>query len=373
MRPPGPGSVTAAAPPAASRPPEADIRRAAVTVVTVASLALGVTAGGWAWTVDRRAEDEALRAAADERVAAAALAVDADRSAAAVGAAVLGTAGAASVRTGSRAALDAAVAQAGGTLASSAVRVDDDAVRQALAAVLGAAEQEAATASAVRLRALAAEVAGAERAVVDAVAAHDAAQAAQAAQAAERAAAERAAAAASRPRATSPGAPAAPAPADRSCATTYSGPAFYTSPPTDGGDGSNGRLPASALTAVSWTRDSRGTPFYLRSDAAAALERLNAAFRAALGHDLALDLTYRDLDTQVAMRAALGSVAAVPGTSSHGTGLAIDVPELPCTYGWDTAARAWLVANGPAYGWVSPAWARQGGSNPEYWHYEYRG
>ncbi|MFC8191057.1 D-alanyl-D-alanine carboxypeptidase family protein [Cellulomonas sp. NPDC057328] len=326
-----------------------------------------MTAGGWAWTVDRRAEDEALRAAADERVAAAALAVDADRSAAAVGAAVLGTAGAASVRTGSRAALDAAVAQAGGTLASSAERVGDDAVRQALAAVLGAAEQEAGTASAVRLRALAAEVAGAERVVVDAVAAHEAAQAA------ERAAAERAAAAASRPRTTSPGAPAAPAPADRSCATTYSGPAFYTSPPTDGGDGSNGRLPASALSAVSWTRDSRGTPFYLRSDAAAALERLNVAFRAALGHDLALDLTYRDLDTQVAMRAALGSVAAVPGTSSHGTGLAIDVPELPCTYGWDSAASAWLVANGPTYGWVSPAWARQGGSNPEYWHYEYRG
>ena len=124
---------------------------------------------------------------------------------------------------------------------------------------------------------------------------------------------------------------------------------------------------------MSWTVDSRGTPFYLRSDAAAALERLNAAFRAALGHDLALDLTYRDLDTQVAMRAALGTVAAVPGTSSHGTGLAVDVPELPCDYGWDSAARAWLVAHGPAYGWVSPAWARQGGSNPEYWHYEYRG
>ncbi|WP_196250736.1 D-alanyl-D-alanine carboxypeptidase family protein [Cellulomonas sp. JZ18] len=124
---------------------------------------------------------------------------------------------------------------------------------------------------------------------------------------------------------------------------------------------------------MSWTRDSRGTPFYLRHDAAAALERLNAAFRADLGHDLALDLTYRDYDTQVAMRAALGSVAATPGTSSHGTGLAIDVPELPCEYGWGTAARAWLVEHGPSYGWVSPSWARQDGSNPEYWHYEYRG
>ena len=57
------------------------------------------------------------------------------------------------------------------------------------------------------------------------------------------------------------------------------------------------------------------------------------------------------------MRAALGSVAAEPGTSSHGTGLALDVPELPCEYGWDTPQRDWLVANGPAYGWVSPSWA----------------
>ncbi|QCB95456.1 peptidase M15 [Cellulomonas shaoxiangyii] len=340
------------------------MRRVAVSVLTAASLALGAAAGGWAWTAERRGDEAALRDAAESRVAAVALAVDADRSAAAAGTALLGTAGAAAVQAGPRAALDAAVAQAHGTLGSSAERVDDEAVREALAGVLGTAEGEADGASAVRLRALAADVAVAERAVAEAVAAREAAQAAARAQAA-----------AARPRTPAPGAPApaaAPA-ADRSCVTTYSGPAFWTSVPTEGGDGSNGRLPPSALSAVSWTRDSQGTPFYLRQDATAALERLNAAFRAALGHDLALDLTYRDYDTQVEMRAALGAVAAVPGTSSHGTGLAIDVPELPCAYGWDSAARAWLVANGPSYGWVSPTWARQGGSNPEYWHYEYRG
>lgn len=287
-----------------------------------------------------------------------------DRAAAAAAQAALTAVGTSAVLTGPRAALDGALTQARATLAESAERVADDAVRQALAATLEAAEAEAAATSAVRLRALAADVAAAEHGVREAVAARDAAEAE-----ARRAAAAAAAAAAPRRPSTS-----APAPsADRSCATTYSGPAFYTSPPTEGGDGSNGRLPASALTAVSWTRDSRGTPFYLRHDAAAALERLNAAFRAALGHDLALDLTYRDYDTQVAMRAALGSVAATPGTSSHGTGLAVDVPELPCEYGWDSAARAWLVEHGPSYGWVSPAWARQDGSNPEYWHYEYRG
>ena len=158
-----------------------------------------------------------------------------------------------------------------------------------------------------------------------------------------------------------------------SCVSTYTGPPFYTSAPTADGDGSNGHLPASAMTALSWSVDDLGTPFYLRSAAAAALERLNKAFTAALGHPLDLDLTYRDYATQVAVRAALGTVAAPPGTSAHGTGLAIDVPEWPCSYGWDTAARAWLLQHGPAVGWVQPAWARASGSNPEYWHYEYRG
>ncbi|WP_186814909.1 M15 family metallopeptidase, partial [Cellulomonas terrae] len=157
------------------------------------------------------------------------------------------------------------------------------------------------------------------------------------------------------------------------CDTTYTGPPFYTSPATAGGDGSNGKLPPESLSAISWDVDPRGTPYYLTNAAAGALERLNTAFRAQFGHDLDLDLTYRDYDTQVAMRAALGSVAAKPGTSSHGTGLALDVPELPCEYGWDTPQRDWLVANGPAYGWVSPSWAGRNGSNPEYWHFEFRG
>jgi hypothetical protein len=158
-----------------------------------------------------------------------------------------------------------------------------------------------------------------------------------------------------------------------SCGTTYTGPPFYTSPATAGGDGSNGKLPPEALTAISWDVDPHGTPYYLKTAAAAALERLNAAFRSAFGHNLDLDLTYRDYDTQVAMRAALGTVAATPGTSTHGTGLALDVPELPCEYGWDSPQRSWLISNGPAYGWVSPSWAGRNGSNPEYWHFEYRG
>lgn len=164
-----------------------------------------------------------------------------------------------------------------------------------------------------------------------------------------------------------------PTPTRDKCETTYDGPPFYTSPPTAGGDGSNGDIPASLMTAVPWAVDSHGTGFWLLTKAERALVRLDAAFRARFGHHLDIDLAYRDLATQKAMYQALGpSVAAKPGTSKHGTGLAIDVPEWPCQYGWGTTQRAWLVNHGPSYGWYSP-WGMTRSTDAEYWHFEYRG
>jgi LAS superfamily LD-carboxypeptidase LdcB len=127
------------------------------------------------------------------------------------------------------------------------------------------------------------------------------------------------------------------------------------------------------MTAVPWAVDSHGTGFWLLTNAERALVRLDAAFRKRFGHHLDIDLAYRDLATQKAMYKALGpSVAARPGTSKHGTGLAIDVPEWPCEYGWGTTQRAWLVKNGPAYGWSSP-WGMTKSADAEYWHFEYVG
>ncbi|WP_263731285.1 M15 family metallopeptidase [Cellulomonas sp. SG140] len=262
----------------------------------------------------------------------------------------------------SRAQLEQVVAAARAVLDGSAGHVADDAVRTALAAALSEADQ-----------ALAGTVAPARAATLGAsvsTAAAQVAQAQQAWQAAQTAAAQAAAQAAVRARAA-----ASPTPTSSvdPCRTTYTGPPFWTSVPTATGDGSNGNLPASSMTALSWTTDSHGTRFYLLTPAAQALEKLNVAFRAAFGHNLDIDLAYRDYATQVAMRAALGTVAAVPGTSPHGYGKAIDVPELPCEYGWSSVQRAWLLAHGPSFGWVQPAWALQNGSGPEYWHYEYTG
>ena len=266
----------------------------------------------------------------------------------------------------------AAIAGAQTVLDGSIDRVADDSVRAALAAAIATANATL-EAPLAELQAAASSLAVAQLAVSDAQAAWDTEQARLAAEAAAEKAAEDAAASTPAPRASAAPAP-APAPAAPQCVndSTYVGPPFYTSAPGADGDGSNGNVPASQMTQLAWGHDSVGTPQYLRTPAARALDRLNAAYRARFGSDLNIDLTYRSYDGQVAMRNALGSIAAVPGTSTHGTGNALDVPEWSC-YAFGSVRRDWLVANGPAYGWVSPSWARQGSSNPEYWHYEYTG
>lgn len=160
-------------------------------------------------------------------------------------------------------------------------------------------------------------------------------------------------------------APAAPA-------STPAVPVWVTSIPTADGDGSNGHMPASAMCLIPWGTDQIGSPQHLRCDAADALTRLNDAFRVQFGEPIAMDLTYRSYQEQVAIRAYYGALAARPGTSNHGLGLALDVQEWPDVYGFATAQYAWLLANGPTFGWVAPASVRQDAAYPEYWHFEYR-
>lgn len=347
---------------AASSPARRRLRTLVVTV-TVAACALAGAGGAWAWRAheaeqEQQARDEAAEQAAEqlaaERAAAVAAARETDVRLWKAEVSRASRAAAAAEQADERETLTLAVGQARSTLEAATDEVDDASVTTALAEAIEHAEALAAkeTITPAELREGRAALVAAATAAADA---HTAWLEARAREAQEEA----------RDGGGGGG--------GGDCRTTYGGPPFYTSPPTEGGDGSNGRLPESALTPTSWGRDSQGTRYYLRTDATAALERLNQAFRAEFGHDLDLDLTYRDYETQVAMREALGPIAAVPGTSRHGTGLALDVPELPCEYGWDTDQREWLVEHGPAYGWVSPRWARENGSNPEYWHYEFTG
>lgn len=123
---------------------------------------------------------------------------------------------------------------------------------------------------------------------------------------------------------------------------------------------SNGFLPPEALCPLD------GNPGHsLRADAAAAFNRMHAARRQCVND------SYRSYAAQVDVYRRKPSLAAVPGTSNHGWGLAIDMCGGVQSFG--TAEYRWMAQNGPAFGWVNPNWARPGGGREEPWHWEYAG
>ncbi|GHH65766.1 M15 family metallopeptidase [Promicromonospora soli] len=126
----------------------------------------------------------------------------------------------------------------------------------------------------------------------------------------------------------------------------------------------NGLIPLELLCELRFSPGQR-----LRCDAAAQLEHLNAAFAAQFGRNLGVSDSYRSYAAQVVTKGLKKDLAAAPGTSQHGWGLAVDLSDGIQSYG--TAEYEWMRANAPAFGWDNPGWARQGGSKPEPWHWEY--
>jgi hypothetical protein len=126
----------------------------------------------------------------------------------------------------------------------------------------------------------------------------------------------------------------------------------------------NGQIPADVLCEVSFAPGEQ-----LRCDADHQFEALNAKYREAFGTDISVTDSYRSYDSQVATKASRGYFAAVPGTSNHGWGLALDLGGGIQDYG--TAQYEWMRANAPAFGFDNPEWARAGGAKNEPWHWEY--
>jgi hypothetical protein len=127
-------------------------------------------------------------------------------------------------------------------------------------------------------------------------------------------------------------------------------------PPELAGYG-NGRIPTDLLTPI----QQAGHRLY--NSAATAWDALVDA-AAADGIDVRITDSYRSFENQVdlAERKGLyrdGGLAAVPGTSNHGWGLAVDADVT------DPEVMAWLRERGPEFGWheVVPR---------EPWHWEYR-
>ncbi len=132
------------------------------------------------------------------------------------------------------------------------------------------------------------------------------------------------------------------------------------------GGSANGFLDRSALCALD------GAPGHaLRADAAAAFNRMTAAARADRGSRLCVNDSYRSYAGQISVFRRTPRLAAVPGTSRHGLGVAVD---LGCgVERFGSGGYRWMKANAGRFGWVHPAWAEPGGGLPEPWHWEYVG
>ncbi|MQA82251.1 MAG: hypothetical protein GEV10_27955 [Streptosporangiales bacterium] len=125
----------------------------------------------------------------------------------------------------------------------------------------------------------------------------------------------------------------------------------------------NGLIPMALLCSL----PAKGE--YLRADAARAFWLLDTAYRLRFGSHICVTDGYRPLGEQYAVYRTKPALAAVPGTSRHGRGVAVD---LGCgIQNFGSTQFRWMKRNAPMFGWVHPAWAE---SNPfEPWHWEYVG
>jgi hypothetical protein len=115
----------------------------------------------------------------------------------------------------------------------------------------------------------------------------------------------------------------------------------------------NGRLPASSLAPI-------GGGYFLRRDAAKAFNAMSAEARQRFGVSVKVVAGYRTFARQVYFwnlwRAGKGNLAAEPGSSNHGWGVAVDLA---------SQRMRWIVDHiGAKYGF-SKAWSDAPG---EWWH-----
>lgn len=127
----------------------------------------------------------------------------------------------------------------------------------------------------------------------------------------------------------------------------------------------NGLIPPSAMCPLGVGGHS------LRCDAAAAYRAMSAAYAAAFGGPICITDSYRTYASQVTLYGEKPALAAVPGTSNHGWGLAVDLCGGIQTFG--TPQYAWMVANAGRFGFLHPTWADPGNGREEPWHWEYAG
>ena len=139
--------------------------------------------------------------------------------------------------------------------------------------------------------------------------------------------------------------------------------------------GVSGKLKPSELASQpGLTKDGAPYTVQLNPEAMKGYIALAAAFKAHFGYDIRLTYSYRTLAEQESLAHSEPSLAAKPGTSNHGWGLAIDLASN--INNANSEQSAWMRANAYKYGWVHPTWAHDGtpkGGADEPWHWEFLG
>jgi hypothetical protein len=126
----------------------------------------------------------------------------------------------------------------------------------------------------------------------------------------------------------------------------------------------NGRIPVAALCPLAFAPG-----HMLRCDAAERLTAFSDECAPEFGYPIPITDSYRTYVQQVVLAGIKPHLAAVPGTSDHGWGLAVDLSELIA--GGASRECVWLRVHGPDYGWDNPSWARPDGTKPEPWHFDF--
>jgi peptidoglycan hydrolase-like protein with peptidoglycan-binding domain len=138
----------------------------------------------------------------------------------------------------------------------------------------------------------------------------------------------------------------------------------------------NGKYPQSALATTYLYYPNSRNGRQLTKEAAIYAEALATAFYLEFGKPLMATDGYRSRAEQERLYqpppVGVGpGLAAVPGTSNHGYGEALDLSSNVNSF--SSAEHRWMVQNGPKFGWVHPYWARKGGGREEPWHFEFVG